>query len=245
MLSRESQQFLEDTGAYLTVKGIKEEDIKSFLEDAELHLIEGEQQGKTVIDIFGGSPKQYADELAREMDIDRKRNFALLVTFIMSVTAYWTIPDLLFRNLNEPYKVSVISFIGYPLIVCFILIGNVLFARNMLFQNNKWNRNIVLTIMAITPILLSLTLMFSNEWYGTTLFEIAGQLRYIIGITLFVLAAIINIRFIGWSGLFILIVMILAPFLFDQLRDRNLYWGIPGLMGIAFLILCFYFKDKK
>ncbi|PEA52712.1 hypothetical protein CON64_22250 [Bacillus pseudomycoides] len=169
----------------------------------------------------------------------------MLITFIISVTAYWTILDLLFRNLNEPYKVSVISFIGYSLIVGFILAGNVLFVRNMTFQNNKWKRNIVLTIMAITPILLSLTLMFSNEWYETTLFEITGQLRYIIGIMLFVLTAIINIRFIGWSGLFILIVMILAPLLFDQLRDRNLYWGLPALIAIAFLILCFYFKDKK
>ncbi len=50
---------------YLTTKGMKEEDVDAFLEDAELHLIEGEKRGKNVEDIFGDSPKEYANQLVK------------------------------------------------------------------------------------------------------------------------------------------------------------------------------------
>ena len=44
MLSNEGQKFLDDTKGYLRTKGIREADIISFIEDAELHLIEGKQK---------------------------------------------------------------------------------------------------------------------------------------------------------------------------------------------------------
>lgn len=43
-ISKESEKFLIDTKVYLITKGIKEEDVDAFLEDAELHLIEGEKR---------------------------------------------------------------------------------------------------------------------------------------------------------------------------------------------------------
>ncbi|MBS7726757.1 hypothetical protein KIN12_02280, partial [Vibrio cholerae] len=95
-----------NTGTYLTAKGISEKDIESFLEDAELHLTEGEKRGKNVGDIFGDSPKEYANQLVKEMQVDYKRNLGWLATAVMSILCYWTIPDLLFRNLNEPYTIS-------------------------------------------------------------------------------------------------------------------------------------------
>ena len=78
MLSNEGQKFLDDTQGYLRTKGIRETDIISFIEDAELHLIEGEKKGKTVSDIFVHAPKEYANQLAKEMDIDRKGNYKFI-----------------------------------------------------------------------------------------------------------------------------------------------------------------------
>ncbi len=45
-VSKEGEEFLIDTKVYLITKGIKEEDVDAFLEDAELHLIEGEKRGR-------------------------------------------------------------------------------------------------------------------------------------------------------------------------------------------------------
>ncbi len=61
MLSNEARKFLLDMRLFLTAKSVKESDIENFLEDAELHLIEGESKGKSVEDIFGSSPKEYAN----------------------------------------------------------------------------------------------------------------------------------------------------------------------------------------
>lgn len=44
-VSKEGEKFLIDTKVYLITKGIKE-DVDAFLEDAELHLIEGEKKRK-------------------------------------------------------------------------------------------------------------------------------------------------------------------------------------------------------
>ena len=60
-VSKEGEKFLVDMKVYLLTKGIKEEDVNNFIEDAELHLIEGEKEGKTVTDIFGDSPREYAE----------------------------------------------------------------------------------------------------------------------------------------------------------------------------------------
>ncbi len=46
MLSNEARKFLLDMRLFLTAKSVKESDIESFIEDAELHLIEGESNGK-------------------------------------------------------------------------------------------------------------------------------------------------------------------------------------------------------
>lgn len=43
-VSKEGEKFLIDTKLYLITKGIKVEDVDAFLEDAELHLIEGEKK---------------------------------------------------------------------------------------------------------------------------------------------------------------------------------------------------------
>lgn len=45
-VSKEGEKFLIDTKVYLITKGIKEEEVDAFLEDAEFHLIEGEKRGR-------------------------------------------------------------------------------------------------------------------------------------------------------------------------------------------------------
>ena len=71
------------------------------------------------------------------MQVDYKRNLGWLATAVMSILCYWTIPDLLFRNLNEPYTISLIGLIGYPVILLLMIMeGFILrgasFQRSML-----------------------------------------------------------------------------------------------------------------
>ena len=67
----------------------------AFLEDAELHLIEGEK--KTVRDIFGDSPKEYAEELAKEMEKDKSGSIKSVLGMIIGIGGYWLLTNILFE----------------------------------------------------------------------------------------------------------------------------------------------------
>ncbi|MDV6037136.1 DUF1129 domain-containing protein [Bacillus sp. SM-B1] len=216
MLSQESRDFLANTGTYLTAKGISEQDIESFLEDAELHLTEGEKRGKSVEDIFGDSPKEYANQLVKEMQVDYKRNLAWLATAIMSILCYWTIPDLLFRNLNEPYTISLIGLIGYPVILLLMIVGGILFLRGTSFQRSMLKKGLLLfgaVILTYLPILI----MFLNNWYSFPLYELPQLGRYLIGGVMLLITTIVNVRSLGWIGLLVLGIPIFMIFMVEQI----------------------------
>lgn len=97
-ISKEGEKFLIDTKVYLITKGIKEEDVDAFLEDAELHLIEGEKREKTVSDIFGDSPKEYAEELAKEMEKDKSGSIKSILGMIIGIGGYWLLTNILFGS---------------------------------------------------------------------------------------------------------------------------------------------------
>lgn len=216
MLSKEAQQFLDDTTVYLVVKGIKKEDIDSFVEDAKLHLIEGEKDGKTVRDIFGDSPEVYAEELAKEMERDKKENIKLLISFIISVFAYWSVPDLLFHSMNESVSISLISIIGYPIVLAIsIPIGLVAFRKSAFIASKLKEFSILYICITILPIVLIVCIMLLNKWYEPPLFYLSSVQSYIVGGLLLFVAAIINIRLGSWMGLILLVVLFSIMFVFE------------------------------
>ncbi len=215
-ISKEGEKFLIDTKVYLTTKGMKEEDVDAFLEDAELHLIEGEKRGKNVEDIFGDSPKEYANQLVKEMQVDYKRNLGWLATAVMSILCYWTIPDLLFRNLNEPYTISLIGLIGYPVILLLMIMGGVLFLRGASFQRSMLKKGLLLfgaVILTYLPILI----MFLKGWYSLPLYELPQLGRYLIGGVMLLITTIVNVRSLGWIGLLVLGILIFMIFMVEQI----------------------------
>ncbi len=117
MLSNEGQKFLDDTQGYLRTKGIREADIISFIEDGEVHLIEGEKRGKSVNDIFGHAPKEYANQLAKEMEVDKKGNYKLLLYFIINLLAFTMMKSVFFSEVDHRLSYSLIELIGYPIMI--------------------------------------------------------------------------------------------------------------------------------
>jgi len=97
----------------LAAKVIKESDIESFLEDAELHLIEGENDGKSIEDIFGSSPKVYVNELVRVMEKDRRESWKQIGYTVMNIVVFWVIASILIVNDNGPLQISFVQCIGY------------------------------------------------------------------------------------------------------------------------------------
>ncbi|MFK4289839.1 putative membrane-anchored protein [Bacillus sp. RC240] len=236
MLSHESRTFLENTGAYLRVKGISEKDIKFFLEDAELHLIEGEKKGKTVSDIFGHAPKEYANQLAEEMDIDRKGNYKLLLYFIVNLLAFTMMKSVFFSAADRRLSYSLIELIGYPIMIFVGIIVLIWGMRTAAFKRKRTE----LIIMYITSVLWFLSIFsiaLLNNFYGTTFIQFTAIESFgLVGIV-FLSAAVINIKFGGWFTLLYLLVPIALEYIFVML-------DLSGIIGmyihqIVFLVVIY------
>ncbi|MFK4424197.1 DUF1129 domain-containing protein [Bacillus mycoides] len=246
-VSKEGEKFLIDTKVYLITKGIKEEDVDAFLEDAELHLIEGEKKGKTVSDIFGDSPKEYAEELANEMEKDKGGSIKTILGMIIGIGGYWLLTNILFESPNHEFTLTNVQLIGYP-IVLMITIVAIIFAFKMSSFKSKIKEFSIIYVAALLPILLLVLLMFMNKWYGTPVLQLTTMQSYILaGIVLLVL--LIGEAFIlGWIGILAVIVPLLIMFVFKDLGKQNPYWGMlePLLLyGSLYVLMRWSLKNEE
>ncbi|MES5928345.1 DUF1129 domain-containing protein [Bacillus cereus group sp. MG9] len=240
MLSHESRTFLENTGAYLRVKGISEKDIKFFLEDAELHLIEGEKNGKTVSDIFGHAPKEYANQLAKEMDIDRKGNYKLLLYFIVNLLAFTMMKSVFFSAADHRLSYSLIELIGYPIM---IFVGIIVLIWGMRTASFKRKRTefLIMYISGAIWFLLIFSIALLNKFYGTTFIKFTSTESFMLVGIVVLLAAVTNIKFGGWFTLSYLLVPIVLEYVFIMI-DVSSIIGMYVQQIILFIVIYMLLK---
>ncbi|MGE7869997.1 DUF1129 domain-containing protein [Bacillus paramycoides] len=246
-VSKEGEKFLIDTKVYLITKGIKEEDVDAFLEDAELHLIEGEKEGKTVSDIFGDSPKAYAEELAKEMEKDKSGSIKSILAMIIGVGGYWLLTHILFNNPNQQFTLTNVQLIGYPIVLMITIVGTIVAFRMSSFKSKLVEFGIIYMIVMV-PILLLVLLMFIDKWYGTSVLQLTTIQTYILAAIIFLLLLIGEVYVLGWMGVLALIVPLVIMFIFKDLEERNIFWGIAKVLlmyGSLYGLMRWYIKIEE
>ncbi|MED0966288.1 hypothetical protein COJ48_04915 [Bacillus cereus] len=246
-VSKEGEKFLIDTKVYLITKGIKEEDVDAFLEDAELHLIEGEKEGKTVSDIFGDSPKAYAEELAKEMEKDKSGSIKSILAMIIGVGGYWLLTHILFNNPNQQFTLTNVQLIGYPIVLMITIVGTIVAFRMSSFKSKLVEFGIIYMIVMV-PILLLVLLMFIDKWYGTSVLQLTTIQTYILAAIIFLLLLIGEVYVLGWMGVLALIVPLVIMFIFKDLEERNIFWGIAKVLlmyGSLYGLMRWYLKIEE
>lgn len=246
-ISKEGEKFLIDTKVYLITKGIKEEDVDAFLEEAELHLIEGEKKGKTVSDIFGDSPKEYAEELANEMEKDKSRSIKSILAMIIGIGGYWLLTNVLFKSPNHEFTLTNVQLIGYPIILIITIIGTIVGFRMSSFKSKLVEFGIIYVIVMI-PILLLVLLMFINKWYGAPILQLSTIQTYILATIIFLLLLIGEVYVLGWMGVLVLVVPLAIMFIFKGLEERNVFWGIAKVLlmyGSLYGLMRWYLKIEE
>ncbi|MBJ8102718.1 MULTISPECIES: DUF1129 domain-containing protein [Bacillus cereus group] len=246
-ISKEGEKFLIDTKVYLITKGIKEEDVDAFLEDAELHLIEGEKEGKTVRDIFGDSPKEYAEELAKEMEKDKGGSIKSILAMVIGIGGYWLLTNVLFGSPNHEFTLTNVQLIGYPIVLMITIVG-IIVAFKMSSFKSKIKEFSIIYVAALLPILLLVLLMFMNKWYGTPVLQLTTMQSYILaGIVLLVLL-IGEAYILGWIGILAVIVPLFIMFVFKGLGEKNPYWGMLEsllLYGSLYVLMRWSLKNEE
>ncbi|WP_042979609.1 DUF1129 domain-containing protein [Bacillus clarus] len=225
MLSSEARKFLLDMRLFLTAKGVKENDVQNFLEDAKLHLIEGAKKGKTVSDIFGDSPKAYAEELANEMEKDKGGSIKSILGMIIGIGGYWLFTNILFESPNHEFTLTNVQLIGYPIVLMITIVG-IIFAFKISSFKSKVKEFSIIYVAALLPILLLVLLMFMNKWYGTPVLQLSTMQSYILAGVVFLVLLIGEAYILGWIGILAIIVPLLIMFVFKELGKQNPYLGV-------------------
>ncbi|MGH1283161.1 DUF1129 domain-containing protein [Bacillus toyonensis] len=246
-ISKEGEKFLIDTKVYLITKGIKEEDVDAFLEDAELHLIEGEKKGKTVSDIFGDSPKEYAEELAKEMEKDRSGSIKSILGMIIGIGGYWLLTNILFGSPNHELTLTNVQLIGYPIVLMITVVGTILAFKMSSFKS-KLKEFSIIYLASMIPILLLVLLMFMNRWYGTSMLHLSAMQSYILAGTILIVLLVAEAYILGWIGILAVIISLFIMFVFKELGTEISYLGMlePLLLsGSLYVLMRWSLKNEE
>ncbi|MDA2339474.1 DUF1129 domain-containing protein [Bacillus cereus] len=233
MLSSEARKFLLDMRLFLTAKIVKESDIENFIEDAELHLIEGESDGKSVEDIFGSSPKEYAHELVQVMEKDRQETWKQIGFTVMNIVSFWIIASILIVN-HGMLQISLIQCIGYSFSLILVVIGPNFLLRKMAFVTSftkTWFSMWSLVIIAPMFLLGAVTIL--DVIYPTKMLTFTEVQSYIVAGGIFIITVAINIYFEGWFKNLYLIIPLSIMLVFKTFTTEDL---VPML----FQIICLY-----
>ena len=233
MLSSEARKFLLDMRLFLTAKSVKESDIENFIEDAELHLIEGESDGKSVEDIFGSSPKEYANELVKVMERDRQETWKQISFTVMNIVSFWIIASILIVN-NGLLQMSLIQCVGYSLSLILVVIGPNFLLRKMAFVTSftkTWFS--MWSLVMIAPMFLLGAVTIIDVIYPTKMLTFTEVQSYIVAGGIFIITVAINIYFEGWFKNLYLIIPLSIMLVFKTFTTEDL---VPML----FQIICLY-----
>ncbi|ARX67822.1 DUF1129 domain-containing protein [Bacillus thuringiensis] len=233
MLSREARKFLLNMRLFLTAKSVKESDVENFLEDAELHLIEGESEGKSVEDIFGSSPKEYADELVKVMERDRQETWKQIGFTVMNIVSFWIIASILMVN-HGMLQISLIQCIGYSFSLILVVMGPNFLLRKMTFVTSftkTWFS--MWSLVMIAPLFLMGVITVLDVIYPTKMFIFTQMQSYLLAGGIFIITVVINMYFEGWFKNLYLIIPLSIMLLFKTFTSEDL---VPML----FQIICLY-----
>ncbi|PDZ85285.1 DUF1129 domain-containing protein [Bacillus toyonensis] len=233
MLSSEVQKFLLDMRLFLTAKSVKESDMESFLEDAELHLIEGESDGKSVEEIFGSSPKEYANELVKVMERDRQETWKQIGFTVMNIVAFWIIASILIVN-NGKLQISLIQCIGYSFTLMLAVLGPNFLLRKMTFVTSftkTWFS--MWSLVMIAPMFLLGVVTILDVIYPTKMVTFTQMQSYMLAGGIFIMTVAINMYFEGWFKNLYLIIPLSIMLVFQAFTSED-------LMPMLFQIICLY-----
>ena len=90
LLTKENEKYYSDLLMYIRSRlSISEHSTEEVLMEMLDHLLEGQEEGKTAKKIFGDNPKEYADELIRQLPREKKRDLFQFGTQIMINMLGW------------------------------------------------------------------------------------------------------------------------------------------------------------
>ncbi|CAH1195835.1 hypothetical protein PAECIP111893_00765 [Paenibacillus plantiphilus] len=239
-ISKEGQRFLIDLNAYLMTKGVNEKEIKSFIEEAEAHLLEGEAAGKTVVQIFGKNCRTYADELAAEMTVSKKEIVSNVICFLLGATAFW----LLGEALKGDVSFSWIVIFGYP---AALLLGLALMVNSIRLSSfrSRWKGFSIIYLYAILGFAGFVIVLVADMYWGVPVVQLGGTGTVVTGVAAALMFTSISVYLKSWfMNLFP--ILYFGPQMLFKLWDLTspLYQMLQVYISLALIGLAIFIMNK-
>lgn len=226
-ISKEGKAFILNLNMYLMSMGKSENEIKEFIDEAEEHLILGEKEGKSVEDIFGDSPEEYAKSVANELSFSKKELIKTALIFILGFVTW----IFLGKIENGMVKMSIMEAILSPLDYVVTMLLLIFLARKFAFKDKKFIIGIFFLIFINLCVLIMIGLLGRNMEQSIVINK--SVVSIIIGI-LFVLSIIMSKKIGAWYLMMAFIFNI--PSIIESFT--NISFGKNILVYIIPLLLC-------
>ena len=246
-LSVKSNKFLDDLRVYLFSSGKNDQEIKEITEELEDHLYEAEQNGKSIDQIVGSSPKEYMMSISSEMKTDYRSWAKYIPLIVVGAMSYSVFGDLL---QGGDLSYSLLKIIG-SIVYGILFLGGVMFAFRYVARNqlSRMAEFFILLVPVMGSMLLILGLLFMDSIYKTPIIDFGMIGSWVIG--LFLLCFII--LFSIWAKTAILPVTLLALHLPEFLLSFTSFSVVTQLITstvITYVIIGLYLfymvkKEKR
>lgn len=232
-ISKEGENFILDLNLYLVSTGKSEQEIKEFIQEAEEHLILGEQEGKTIKDIFGDSPEEYAKSVAKEISFDKRDILDTALIFILGFGA-WV---FLGRIENKVFRMSIVEATATPIIFVITIFCIFFLSRKFAFKEKKWTVSLFVIFILNIASLVAVGLVGRNMEQTIVLSRlIVNVIIVVIFIGLFIISKRINtwilmLPFVWYIG------VVISNFTNIELTDNSLLNIISLILGLVFIFI--------
>ncbi|WP_456265255.1 MULTISPECIES: HAAS domain-containing protein [unclassified Bacillus (in: firmicutes)] len=239
MVSKETRHILLELQLYLISKGKNQDEIDELMDELTTHAVEAEKDGKTGEDVFGGDPRSYADELAKELSGNHKDWVPFVSAFLIGSLFYMILADAISQNLSYSW----FALIGYPLVLVANVIMIIVMFRASAFQTSS-RVFLYFWMLGIFQLTAMVTIKLLDQKLGTPLLVLSSDHRW--GVIFLMLLCIVVFNAILKAN-----VVSLIPIIFfgPQLIFEWIGWTSPSvillqsllsiviLIGLIFIVL--------
>ena len=226
MVSKETRHVLLELKLYLISKGKNQDEIDELMDELTTHAVEAEKDGKTGEALFGGDPRGYADELAKEMSGNHKDWVPFVSAFLIGSLFYMILSDAISQSLSYSWY----ALIGYPLVLVANVIMIIVMFRASAFQTGS-RAFLYFWVLCIFQLTSMVTIKLLDQKLGTPLLVLTSGQRW--GVILLMLFCIIVFNAIMKANFISLIPII---FFGPQLIFEWIGWTSQGVLLLQSLL---------
>lgn len=206
-LTKENVKYYDQMLLYIRSHLIlSEQQTEEILMELLDHLLEAQNNGKTVEDVFGKDLKSYCDELIRQLPKEKGKTSFTFITYLITMIAGIMIMISGLANIITGFfkKFDQTFFLGTTIVGFVIQVLMIFLFVYIVFSWIKWsafkenlNKIVEFLIIFLLSSLAFFCIIFIPKWippFGVE-FEISGYVMIIIGLIILFISKWINIKF--------------------------------------------------